>query len=95
MANPKVIQQAARFFNENGLKYKSIKMFGRLLVVNVYDYQTARIVQNVLNGSGVEKVDIEGPVGEEEDYDVAGLVEEALAQHLKEAEEWKEDELKD
>lgn len=96
MANPKVIQQAARFFTENGLQYKSIKMFGRLLVVNVYDYETARIVQSVLNGSGIEKTDIEGPIYDEKDYDVTGLVEEALAQHLKDAEEWKdEEELKD
>lgn len=91
MANSRVIQQAAKFFIESGIKYKSIKMFGKMLVVNVYDYQTAKTVQDVLNGSHVQKTGIEGPT-EDDDYDVTGLVEEALAQHLKEIEDWDEDE---
>jgi hypothetical protein len=92
MANSRVIQQAAKFFIENGIKYKTIKMFGKMLVVNVYDYETARTVQDVLNGAQVQKTGIEGPT-EDEDYDVAGLVEEALAQHFKEIndEDWNED----
>jgi len=90
MANPRVIQQAAKFFIENNIKYKSIKMYGKLLVINVYDYETAKTVQDVLNGSYVQKTGIEGPT-EDEDYDVTGLVEEALAQHLKDAEDWNED----
>lgn len=90
MANPKVIQQAANFFIENGIKYKSIKMFGKLLVVNVYDYETAVAVQDILNGAQVQKTGIEGPI-EEDDYDVTGLVEEALDQHLKDVEEWNKD----
>lgn len=91
MANPRIIQQAAKFFIENEIKYKSIKMFGKLLVVNVYDYETAVTVQDILNGSYVQKTGIEGPT-ENEDYDVTGLIEEALSQHLKEAQEWRENE---
>jgi hypothetical protein len=90
MANSRVIQKAANFFIENGIKYKSIKMFGKMLVVNVYDYETARTVQDVLNGSYVQKTGIEGP-SEDDDYDVTGLVEEALAQHFKDVEDWNED----
>lgn len=91
MANSLIIQQAAKFFIENGIKYKSIKMFGKLLVVNVYDYETATTVQDILNGSYIQKTGVEGPT-EDEDYDVAGLVEEALAQHLKNVKEWSENE---
>lgn len=94
MSNFKIIKQASSFFNENGLKYKSIKMYGKLLIVNVYDYQTAKMVQEILNGSYVQKTGIEGPT-EEDDYDVTGLIEDALAKHLKEAESWNKDELEE
>lgn len=87
MASPRIIQQAAKFFIENQIKYKSIKMFGKLLVINVYDYETAVTVQDILNGSYVQKTGIEGPT-ENEDYDVTGLIEETLSQHLKEAQDW-------
>jgi len=94
MANPKVIQQAATFFIENGIKYKSIKMYGKLLVINVFDYKTAKDVQDILNGSYVQKTGIEGPT-EDDDYDVTGLIEDALAQHIKESSEWNEKELEE
>jgi|GEM_PF-5287690 len=75
MANPKVIQQASAFLTRMGIPYTSIKMYVKMLMINTTDYQSARIIESILNGSGVEKVGVEEPEDRHNtDYSVVGLV---------------------
>lgn len=75
MANPKVILQAADFLTKMNIPYKSIKMFGRMLMINTTDHESARIIESILNGSGAANVSVEAPEDRySDDYAVVGLL---------------------
>lgn len=88
MSSAKVILQASNFLTQMGIPFTSIKMFGRMLMINTTDYQSARVIESILNGSGIEKVGIEEPDDRYNDeYTIAGLIEEELNKHLNSGEE--------
>lgn len=75
MANPKVMLQAAEFLTKMNIPYKSIKMFGKMLMINTTDHESARIIENILNGSGAANVSVEAPEDRySDDYAVVGLL---------------------
>lgn len=75
MANPKVMLQAAGFLTKMGIPYKSVKMFGKMLMINTTNEQSARVIESILNGSGAADVSIEAPEDRySDDYAVVGLL---------------------
>jgi len=75
MANPKVILQAADFLTKMNIPYKSIKMFGKMLMINTTDFESACIIESILNGSGAANVSVEAPEDRySDDYAVIGLL---------------------
>lgn len=75
MSNPKVIIQAASFLTKMNIPYTSIKMFGKMLMINTTDIESARVIESILNGSGVANVNVEELEDRyEEDYAVVGLI---------------------
>lgn len=75
MTNPRVMLQAADFLTKMNIPYTSIKMFGKMLMINTTDYQSACVIESILNGSGAANVSVEAPEDRyNDDYAVVGLV---------------------
>ena len=75
MANPKVMMQAASFLTKMNIPYSSIKMFGKMLMINTTDIESANVIASILNGSGVANVGVEEPEDRyQDDYAVVGLM---------------------
>jgi hypothetical protein len=82
MANHRIMLQASSFLTQMGIPFQSVKMFGNLLVIHTNDYQSAEVIQSILNGSGVSKTGIEEPDRANDDYVVTGLINDALGEAL-------------
>ena len=75
MSNPKIIIQTANFLNKMNVPYTSIKMFGKMLMINTPNIESAEIIQSILNGTGLANVGIDEDQDRyQDDYAVVGLV---------------------
>jgi hypothetical protein len=75
MTNPKVMMQASSFLTRMNIPYSSIKMFGKLLMINTTDIQSANLIASILNSSGAANVSVDEPEDRyQEDYAVVGLM---------------------
>lgn len=86
MASPKVMLQAADFLTRMNIPYTSIKMFGRMLMINTTDIESARIIESILNGSGAANVSVDED-RHQNDYAIVGLIQEEINKHLDSEEE--------
>lgn len=85
MSNPKIIIQTANFLNKMNIPFTSVKMFGKMLMINTPDIQSAELIQSILNGSGLTNVGFDGEQDRyHDDYAVVGLVDD---ENLEESEE--------
>lgn len=82
MANHRIMLQASNYLTQMGIPFKSVKMFGKLLVIHTNDNYSAEVIKNILNGSGVSKTGIEEPDKPNDDYVVTGLINDALSEAL-------------
>lgn len=77
MSNPKIIIQTANFLSKMNIPYTSVKMFGKMLMVNTPDIESAKIIESILNGTGLVNVGIDEEQDRyQDDYAVVGLVNE-------------------
>ena len=75
MSNPKIIIQTVNFLNKMNIPYISVKMFGKMLMINTPDIESARIIESVLNGTGLIDVGVDEEQDRyHDDYAVVGLV---------------------
>lgn len=82
MANHRIMLQASSYLTQMGIPFKSVKMFGKLLVIHTNDNYSAEVIKSILNGSGVSKTGIEEPDRTHNDYVVTGLINDALEDAL-------------
>jgi hypothetical protein len=79
VSNPKILIQASDFLTKMNIPYTSVKMFGKILVINTTDIESAKVIESVLNGSGIESVSIHRPDDRyDEEYSVVAELEEDL-----------------
>lgn len=75
MTNPKVMMQASSFLTRMNIPYSSIKMFGKLLMINTTNIQSANLIASILSDSGAANVSVDEPEDRyQKDYAVVGLM---------------------
>lgn len=81
MANSKIMLQAADFLTKMNIPYTSIKMFGKMLMINTTDIESARVIESILNGSGAANVSVDED-RYQNDYAIVGLIQEEIGKQL-------------